>query len=268
MPCCAAAPISTSSTSAGSTPARSTTARTTWPPSTGASVSLKAPRKALPIGVRATATMTASFMLGSCSEVIAADGFSHAGGLGLAFDFHGHAHHRLHAAIQGLGAHQLAHAAHACAHAHRRRKTHLVAAVIDAPLHALDGDQLGQELVDQRQRQVAVRDAGAVGALRGALRVDVQPLVVAGGMGELVDLLLGDAGPGAGAEVVADGGVDVFGAAEDCWHCCFLRFLIGASFTGESCIPLVCSPLPLAGEGSFCQRRWQAQARSDAPQAR
>ncbi|SOY71400.1 hypothetical protein CBM2585_B50395 [Cupriavidus taiwanensis] len=30
--------------------------------------------------------------------------------------------------------------------------------------------------------------------------------------------------------------MDVFGAAEDCWHGCFLGFL-------------VCSPLPLAGEG-------------------
>jgi len=49
-----------SSTSAGSTPARWMAWRATWPDIAGASVSLKAPRKALPIGVRATETMTAS----------------------------------------------------------------------------------------------------------------------------------------------------------------------------------------------------------------
>src|SRR5690625_7150119 len=52
----------TSSTSAGSRPARSTAARTTWPPMAGASVSLNAPRKDLPMPVRAVATMTASLM--------------------------------------------------------------------------------------------------------------------------------------------------------------------------------------------------------------
>src|SRR5712675_2239209 len=53
-----AQPITTSSTSPGSTPARSTACMTTWPPS-------KAPRNALPIGVRAVETITASGMLGS-----------------------------------------------------------------------------------------------------------------------------------------------------------------------------------------------------------
>src|SRR5690625_2704150 len=52
----------TSSTSAGSRPARSTAARTTWPPMAVASVSLNAPRKDLPMPVRAVATMTASLM--------------------------------------------------------------------------------------------------------------------------------------------------------------------------------------------------------------
>src|SRR5262249_53107626 len=62
-------PSCTSSTSAGSMPARSTTARTTCPPSTGASVSLNAPRYARPIGVRATETMTASLISWSFVDV-------------------------------------------------------------------------------------------------------------------------------------------------------------------------------------------------------
>jgi len=51
-------------------------------------------------------------------------------------------------------------------------------------------------MLDQRERQVAVRDGGAVGALLGgALGVDVDPLVVAGDVGELVDVLLRDLEP-------------------------------------------------------------------------
>src|SRR5262249_13081391 len=60
-----AQPITTSSTSPGSTPARSTACSTTWPPSTAPGVMLKAPRNALPIGVRAVEMMTASAMQGS-----------------------------------------------------------------------------------------------------------------------------------------------------------------------------------------------------------
>ena len=44
VPCCRAAPRMTSSTSAGSTRARSRAWRMAWPPSAGASRSLKAPR--------------------------------------------------------------------------------------------------------------------------------------------------------------------------------------------------------------------------------
>src|SRR3954469_1955500 len=57
-----AQPSTTSSTSAGSIPARSTACFTTWPPSVAPCVMLNAPRKALPIGVRAVDTITASVM--------------------------------------------------------------------------------------------------------------------------------------------------------------------------------------------------------------
>jgi hypothetical protein len=50
-----------------------------------------------------------------------------------------------------------------------------------------------------------VRDRAAEGALgRGALDVDVDPLVVTGRVGEQVDVLLGDLVPVAAAEVGAD----------------------------------------------------------------
>src|SRR5258707_574564 len=65
-----AQPITTSSTSPGSTPARSTACLTTWPPSTAPWVMLKAPRNALPIGVRAVETITASGMLDSLAAVL------------------------------------------------------------------------------------------------------------------------------------------------------------------------------------------------------
>jgi hypothetical protein len=57
-----AQPRITSSTSAGSTPARSTALAITWPARVAPCVLLKAPRYALPIGVRAVETMTASAM--------------------------------------------------------------------------------------------------------------------------------------------------------------------------------------------------------------
>src|SRR6266853_1732308 len=65
-----AQPIITSSTSPGSTPERATACLTTWPPSTAPWVMLKAPRNALPIGVRAVETMTASGMLGSFAPLL------------------------------------------------------------------------------------------------------------------------------------------------------------------------------------------------------
>src|SRR5471032_2227073 len=136
--------------SAGRSCARSTAARTTWPPNAGASVSLNTPRYALPIGVRATDTMTASFMSYFlygfyCYEwlqVVTADGVGHAAGFGLAVNVHGDANPRLHAALERFGAQQLADAAKPRADAHRRGKADLVAAVIDAEPRAVDPHDL------------------------------------------------------------------------------------------------------------------------------
>ena len=62
-PCCIAQPMITSSTSAESIPARFTALAIACPPNVGASVSLKAPRYALPIGVLAVDTITACLVI-------------------------------------------------------------------------------------------------------------------------------------------------------------------------------------------------------------
>ena len=63
VPCCIAAPIMQSSISAGSTPARATAAVIACELIEGDWRLLNAPRNALPIGVRAAETITASFIM-------------------------------------------------------------------------------------------------------------------------------------------------------------------------------------------------------------
>ena len=80
-------------------------------------------------------------------------------------------------------------------------------------------DHLGEEEVGERQGEVAVGDRPAEGRFRvGPVHVDVDPLVVSGGVGERVDLLLGHLDPRAVAEVPASRGADLLDALEggDC----------------------------------------------------
>ena len=58
-PCCSAAPITTSSISAGATPARFTASAMTWPPSAWRLGIVERAAIGRPIGVRAVETMTA-----------------------------------------------------------------------------------------------------------------------------------------------------------------------------------------------------------------
>ena len=72
-----------------------------------------------------------------------------------------------------------------------------------------DHQDLGEQRHQERQRQVAVGDRAAERALpRRPLRVDMDPLVVAGGLGEPVHLLLGDLHPVAVAQVLPDQALD------------------------------------------------------------
>jgi hypothetical protein len=72
----------------------------------------------------------------------------------------------------------------------RRGQPHLVAAVVGAHLQPVHPVDLVHQHRDERDRQVAGRDGGAERAGRRPLRVAVNRLVVAGGVGEQVDLLL------------------------------------------------------------------------------
>ncbi len=95
-------------------------------------------------------------------------------------------------------------------------------------------EQLGEQRDDHGQGQVAVRDGAAERAGRGAGRVHVDPLVVAGRVGEGVHPLLGHLGPAGAPEVGASQRGDLLQAVHDGAHAvvppcvsrsCFLRIL-------------------------------------------
>src|SRR3954451_6673317 len=87
---------------------------------------------------------------------------------------------------------------------HGRGEAHLVQAVVHAHLRVGDRVGLADQRHEQRQGQVAVRDRAAVRALLlRALDVDVDPLVVNGGVGEEIDRVLGHLVPVAGAQLLA-----------------------------------------------------------------
>ena len=87
--------------------------------------------------------------------------------------------------------------ADAAADRHRRREADLVHAVVDP--HRVTRSRSGRtsywKLDQQRERQEPVRDRRPERPLRCLLRVDVDPLVVAGRLREAVDPLLGDLQP-------------------------------------------------------------------------
>ena len=97
---------------------------------------------------------------------------------------------------------------------HRRREPDLVGAVVDAHREAGDLHDLRVQRRAERQRQVAVGDRAAERAGLGAFDVDVDPLVIAGGLGELVDLVLGDLDVRAVAEMLADQALELVGAVD------------------------------------------------------
>src|SRR3954447_21698646 len=93
-------------------------------------------------------------------------------------------------------------------------EAHLVEAVIEPGAGGLDTHQLGVEHRDQREREISVRDGPSEGPRLGALDVDVDPLVVVGGVGELVDTLLGDLEPVGGPDLLADRGFELSDVGE------------------------------------------------------
>jgi hypothetical protein len=83
---------------------------------------------------------------------------------------------------------------------------------VPGTLHPVD---LGRQHGDEAERQHAVRDGRTERARGGPLGFHVDPLVVAGGLGELVDPLLVDHDPVAGAEILTLGEPQLSYAPED-----------------------------------------------------
>ena len=85
---------------------------------------------------------------------------------------------------------------HTLAGEHRRRQAHAVQAVVDRHADAIDAQAGFRQLRQQRQGQVTVGDGGLVGRFpAGALGIGVDPLLVAGGVGEALDAFLVDRQP-------------------------------------------------------------------------
>src|SRR5213078_4195783 len=138
------------------------------------------------------------------SEVVPADGLGHQRGLVGALALDHHAPRGLHAALDPLELGQREPGAHRRAGGHRRGEPQPVEPIVDP--HRAAGDLEGRlgEHRQQRQREEAVRDRAAERRSPGALPVDVDPLEVPGGLGELVDPVLRDLDPGRHGDFLTD----------------------------------------------------------------
>src|SRR5262249_33940269 len=110
-------------------------------------------------------------------------------------------------AFDGLDLGDLEPQAHACAGGHGGGEADSVGPVVHPVLHLVHLHERGRQTRHQRQRQIAVGDGLAPRHLAsGALRVDVNPLVITGGISELVDHRLVDGHPLRRAQLLADVG--------------------------------------------------------------
>ncbi len=84
-------------------------------------------------------------------------------------------------------------AANPAADGYRRIKTYLVTAEIDGPRKVLDLDEVAAQSRNQGKREITVSYSLAIGQLLpGPLGIDMNPLKIAGCLGEAVDFLLVD----------------------------------------------------------------------------
>src|SRR6185312_4576980 len=97
---------------------------------------------------------------------------------------------------------------------HRLREAHLVAAVIEPRRHLAYRIDAVEQARHQREGEEAMRDRRAEGRGLGALAIDMDPLVVAGRLGEAIDHLLGHLDPFALAEHLSDRGLELLHIGE------------------------------------------------------
>src|SRR3984885_8592893 len=100
------------------------------------------------------------------------------------------------------------------AHRQRRREAQLVETVVEHEAHAVHAQQLLEEAGSQREGVVTVGDCPAERRLSGALGIDVDPLAVAGQLGERVDVGLSDIVPAAHTQVLASVGLQLVDAVD------------------------------------------------------
>src|SRR5262249_42510998 len=129
-----------------------------------------------------------------------ADGFGDENGPIVAFEFHRALRGDAHAALDLLDRFEFEVQADAGAGRDHAGEAHSIGAVIDAARAVLDPVECRSEPRYERQGQPAMRDGLAAGHLALCpLDIDMDPLVVAGGVGEFVYLVLADRVPVAGA---------------------------------------------------------------------
>src|SRR5262245_4544577 len=128
-------------------------------------------------------------MVLSASAVLHAHRFGHEGGALLALDLHGHLRGHPDAVPRHLvDGHDALVQPDARAGRYRVGEANLIGTVVETSLALGDLDEGGRHAWHQGEGQIAVGDRLALGHLApGPLDVDVDPLVIAGGVGELVD---------------------------------------------------------------------------------
>src|SRR3954468_13084645 len=141
---------------------------------------------------------------GELRSVEAEDEFGDATGLALPFDLHRSVEQSLHAVGDFLHVAELHGEAVLLPFLERRRETDLVEPVVDHHPEVLHLDELEEDPGDQGEREVPVRDRLLERRFAaGALAVDVDPLVVAGRVGELHDRLVRHLAPAGDAQLLA-----------------------------------------------------------------
>src|SRR5215813_1043112 len=152
------------------------------------------------------------------SGVVPVDGLGHADRLLLPLHFEGKGQRRLSAPCDVLHVDERGTQTEVGTDRHRARKAEPVEAVVHAHRDPLDTKDLAQERDREREGQVAVSDRATERPRLGPLDVDVDPLVVASRVGELVDLLLRHLVPAAVTKVLTGPGLQLVDAADDRCH--------------------------------------------------
>ena len=137
-------------------------------------------------------------------KIIEEGGDACEGGLACVLDLDGELNLRLCHAAEVLDRMEVGNETDALTREDCLTKLHLVHAIVDHHLKVVDLDDLIPHVGEHRESEVTVGDGRLERTLHsGTLGVDMNPLVVEGGIGKLVNTFLGQLYPLAHAEVLA-----------------------------------------------------------------